>query len=98
MRLIDADALIKWLDNYYDSEKFTVGHICNMVKDMPTIEPESLWTSCYKRLPETNGYYLITGRQGSVNKRKFEDGRWYGNWAVTAWMSLPEPYRGDEDA
>ncbi len=38
MRAIDADALIKWLDNYYDSEKFTVGHICNMVKDMPTIE------------------------------------------------------------
>ncbi len=40
MRAIDADALIKWLDNYYDSEKFTVGYICNMVKDMPTIEPE----------------------------------------------------------
>lgn len=38
MRLIDGDALIKWLDNYYDSEKFTVGHISNMVKDMPTIE------------------------------------------------------------
>ena len=37
-RLIDADALIKWLDNYYDSEKFTVGYISNMVKDMPTIE------------------------------------------------------------
>ena len=40
MRAIDGDALIKWLDNYYDSEKFTVGHICNMVKDMPTIKPE----------------------------------------------------------
>jgi len=38
MRPIDADALIKWLDNYYDSEKFTVGRFCNMVKDSPTIE------------------------------------------------------------
>ena len=38
MRLIDADALIAWTDNYYDSEKFTVGHFANMVKDMPTIE------------------------------------------------------------
>lgn len=40
MRLIDADALIAWTDNYYVSEKFTVGHFANMVKDMPTIEPE----------------------------------------------------------
>ena len=38
MRPIDADALRKWFDNYYDSEKFTVAHICNMIEDMPTIE------------------------------------------------------------
>ena len=38
IRPIDANALIEWLDKYYDSEKFTVGRFCNMVKDMPTIE------------------------------------------------------------
>ena len=60
MRLIDADALIKWLDNYYDSEKFTVGHIYNMIKDMPTIEAEPQWIPCSERLPEEGHDVLIT--------------------------------------
>ena len=59
MRLIDADALIKWLDNYYDSEKFTVGHISNMVKDMPTIEERKKGEWIIKDNPGT-GWYRVT--------------------------------------
>ena len=40
MRLIDADALIAWTDNYCVDEKFTVAHFANMVRDMPTAQPE----------------------------------------------------------
>ena len=40
MRLIDADALIAWTDNYCVDEKFTVAHFANMVRDMPTVQPE----------------------------------------------------------
>ena len=55
------------------------------------------WIPCSERMPERNGYYLVTGRQGAVNKRLYQDGYWYGNWAIIAWMPLPEPYRGESD-
>ena len=71
--------------------------ILHHLEIMPSAQPEPQWTSCAKRLPEANGNYLVTGRQGAVNKRKFEDGRWYGNWAVTAWMPLPARYKEDTD-
>lgn len=67
----------------------------NDIMRFPSAQPH--WTPCSERLPEKNGDYLITGRQGAVNKRKYEDGRWYGNWAVIAWMPLPEPYGGEID-
>ena len=56
-----------------------------------------MWIPVSERLPEKNGEYLITGRQGAVNKRRYHDGHWYGNWSVLAWMPLPEPYRESED-
>ena len=55
------------------------------------------WIPCAERLPDKNGSYLVTGRQGAVNKRRFEDGRWRGGWAVIAWMPLPTPWGGDEE-
>ena len=55
------------------------------------------WIPCGERLPEKNGKYLITGRQGAVNILLFEDGRWYGRRGVVAWLPLPEPYGGDND-
>lgn len=68
------------------------------VFDAPTIEPQQ-WIPVTERLPEENGDYLVTGRQGAVNKRRYDDGHWYGNWAVVAWMPLPEPWKGGaEDA
>lgn len=58
---------------------------------------EPKWIPCSERLPERNGYYLVTGRQGAVNKWLYQDGYWYGKWTVLAWMPLPEPYmRGEE--
>lgn len=62
-----------------------------------TPKPEQQWIPCSERLPKENGDYLVTGRQGAVNKRKYEDGRWYGNWAVVAWMPLPEPWKGEDN-
>ena len=56
------------------------------------LEEQTRWIPVTERLPEKNGEYLITGRQGAVNKRLYYDGYWYGNWSVLAWMPLPEPY------
>ena len=61
-----------------------------VVKNIPSAQQ---WIPCSERMPERNGYYLVTGRQGAVNKRLYQDGYWYGNWAIIAWMPLPEPYR-----
>lgn len=63
-------------------------------KGLLSVQPQR-WIPVTERLPEHNGDYLVTGRQGAVNKRRYEDGYWYGNWAVLAWMPLPEPYGAD---
>lgn len=55
------------------------------------------WIPCSEKPPKKNGDYLVTGKHGAVNKRKYEDGRWYGGWDVIAWRELPEPYRGEND-
>lgn len=103
MRLIDADVLRERM--YHDAfemdsdmQKWDGG--CwirykmfeNAIDDAPTVEPQR-WIPVTERLPEENGDYLVTGRQGAVNKRKYDDGHWYGNWAVVAWMPLPKPFR-----
>ena len=38
------------------------------------------WIPISEGLPKRNGYYLVTGRQGAVNKRLYQDGHWYENW------------------
>ena len=80
-------------------EERTETHACES-KSCETHEErtaEPCWIPVSERLPEKNGEYLITGRQGAVNKRRYHDGHWYGNWSVLAWMPLPEPYRESED-
>lgn len=37
MRLIDADALMTWLDNCYDDEQVSIGFVVGLIKDTPTI-------------------------------------------------------------
>lgn len=70
------------------------------VEALEKLSSAQQWIPVTERLPEVNGDYLVTGRQGAVNKRRYDDGHWYGNWAVIAWMPLPEAYRegGAEDA
>ena len=38
VRLIDADAVIKWLDAHYDDEQITVGFFDGLIKRRPTVE------------------------------------------------------------
>ena len=59
---------------------------------------QTRWIPVSERLPGKNGEYLITGRKGAVNKRRYHDGHWCGNWSVLAWMPLPQPYKeGSEE-
>lgn len=70
-------------------------------------QPEQHWIPCSKRLPKKDGRYQVT-RYDYVTNTEFIDILWYekntwwdrqatGDYAVTAWMPLPEPYKEEHD-
>lgn len=67
----------------------------------------SQWIPCSERLPEEDGRYFVT-RYDYVTESSFVDILWYekhtwwnrrivGDFAVKAWMPLPEPWKGADD-
>lgn len=70
------------------------------------------WIPCSERLPEEDGQYIITVKYKHVDgyddiyaeHGEWSDGKWdmfcFGHCgeveSITAWMPLPEPYKGDE--
>lgn len=110
MRLIDANELLKYLntnDCAYDGGKFQAYESCmryvrDLVNDLPTIDPESLWPTAHwisvkDRLPKPQTEVLAF-RRGIMYLAWYDNeiGRWASNeWgfldAVTHWMPLPEP-------
>ena len=73
--------------------------------DMLRSQPEPHWIPCIERLPERYYNYLITTGDGDTDIGTFtpEFKRWYicdadgfkRTDGVLAWMSLPEPYKGE---
>ena len=64
------------------------------------------WIPCSERLPKSQGYYICTCKDGSKYKRasavKWSNG-WQltgtrAYWIVLAWMPLPAPWKGADDA
>ena len=94
----EAIDVLMYLWRHEISERNTEGEIRRALNmGMAAIKREQRWIPVSERLPEKNGEYLITGRQGAVNKRRYHDGHWYGNWSVLAWMPLPEPYKAESE-
>lgn len=58
---------------------------------------ESKWIPVSERLPDKDGSYLVTVKQGYVTL-----GIWLGiaeNWTeVIAWIPLPQPYKAESEA
>ena len=74
------------------------------IKQLPPIQPEPHWIPCGERLPEEEGFYLVTlehdyGAETNIRFFQFENGKRYwslwGNENITAWMPKPEAYRGE---
>ena len=76
-----------------------------IVQMFPSAQPEQKWIPCSERLPEKDGRYQVT-RYDYVANTEFIDILWYeenlwwnrhstGDYAVIAWMPLPEPYRAE---
>ena len=65
--------------------------------------PQGEWIPCSKRLPNEDGFYLVTitdGEQVAVCKMPFVESEWKGNWSddeVLAWMPLLKPWKGADD-
>ena len=65
---------------------------------------EDEWIPCSERLPEEYGEYLVTKRTigwnceeyGSNDIAYFDSDGFHKADKVTAWMPLPEPYKGGE--
>ena len=62
------------------------------------------WVPCSERLPDEEGYYLVTLGNENFPDRDVEivaimDGDWDWNPVeeILAWRKLPEPYKGDEE-
>ena len=61
------------------------------------------WIPCSERLPEEDGYYLVTMKlwTGSyVITHAFSGGEWHlapEDCPVLAWQPLPEPWKGDAE-
>lgn len=110
-KLIDADSYLKNFCNRFCSVKECTSTqkksccIAISLKDEPAVENVtdtnvcSKWIPCSERLPECDTDVLICSGE-FVHEACFKDEHFsnaYGMWykAVTHWMPLPEPYKGE---
>lgn len=105
MRLIDADALIRELNEKLGCRTDINKIICGMTVYEPAIvQPQ--WIPVIEKLPEENGKYIVTACYDIWNSTvvmvaEYYSGSrtWYDECCecslegiVTHWLPLPEPY------
>ena len=112
-RYIDADALEQQFNeerrlfaeqDMKGAEHVLVHSALMLLREAPIIDAVPRWIPCEERLPEKDGYYLVT-HQWQIFKDEYEiniDEYRHGEWVETprscmtvAWMPLPEPYKGE---
>ena len=86
--------------------------LLKFIQRMPSADRPQWWIPCSERLPSENDEYIITMGKDSFNKEGhvtwamfdklkkkfyFPGGRVNYYIAVTAWMPLPEPWKGADD-
>ena len=81
----------------------------NDLKQLPSASVEvGEWIPCSERLPKEKARVLTYDTMGDIVFGQYDKGRWYWEaeacadyWAkndgVTAWMPLPEPYKGGDE-
>ena len=67
--------------------------IIRAIKSIPSAQPEQRWIPCSERLPKPYEYCLWTTVEGNVVYHHCDGG--FSKY--TAWMPLPEPYKGEQD-
>lgn len=114
MRLIDADRLkekvLEWLpsdpcgieEKEHPIETDIVVSLMMEIEEAPTV---SEWIPASERLPSESGWYFVTvqgtERVSDMVWYYHESHEWNGvseTQKVLAWMPLPEPYKGGDEA
>lgn len=112
MRPIDADELLKEINDVYSgymlSEQFAPADFARMVEAAPAVDPSPAkkWIPVTERLPEEDTNVLVTLVKGRCKVmyakydrqlQKFCVGNYIRSKYVTAWMPLPQPYKGGNE-
>ena len=106
--LISRKAAIEAMEKSEWGYLWECEQVINVVKALPSVEPERKWIPVTERLPEYGERVLTTTEAGNRGK-KVRSGTYTKSlfqcdngdvWTVTdkeviAWMPLPEPYRGE---
>ena len=84
--------------------------LCGFINAIPSADRPQGWIPCSERLPSEQGQYLVTfplcNGEPWVYILSFNKGKFYetdDEWGdveyddVTAWMPLPEPWKGADD-
>ena len=106
--LISRQDAIKAIEQLDIPEDMCVFEILSHVElAIGTLPSANQWIPCSERLPESDGDYIVNfhskfpdnDEYNTVEVAEFSQGAWddvlYGK--VTAWMPLPEPWKGDDD-
>ena len=100
-RVVKNDEDAEWNRAIYQCEEIVYKHM----DDVPDADVFS-WIPVEERLPEKDGFYLVTmdGEIAGEDKpftglTEFENGKWLDDeddyQCVLAWQPLPEPYKED---
>ena len=95
--MISREAVMKSLCDEYnrryvsgDKGGLKLAYIETAVSRVPGVG----WIPVEEQLPEENGKYLVTVKNGNVYAGTYSAYEKKFNAAVTAWMPLPAPYEG----
>ena len=109
MRAIDADEFKDYIRSGYEEMKHLFNEnlkvatlitesFCKDIDEQPTVQPEPHWIPVTERLPEESGCYLVSVKNDHERRYSktawFEKDAWLARQDVTAWMPLPEAYKG----
>ena len=110
IKVIDSDKLINAINE--GSYDVNLSAVMALGAAMSTLPSEQRWVPCSKRLPnlyeytKNNGLFIVSDGNRSYSewydiydKRRFGEPTMSGfriDYAVTAWMPLPEPYKEEE--
>lgn len=105
------DAIEAFADVFNGTEntimELTFNECKSVIESLPSAQPEQRWIPCSERLPiiknNIGTRVLITTSWGLVKEAHYcvdhweVDGISYKLTSATAWMPLPEPWKGEDD-